>query len=344
MDSTHELMMSRAIELAQKGLGTVSPNPLVGCVLVADGEIIGEGFHQKYGGPHAEVEAMNSVTPENIKKLSSATMYVTLEPCCHSGKTPPCTDLILKHKIPKVYVACTDPYPKVAGNGIAKLRNEGVEVHTGLLAEKAAFINRRFMTFYEKNRPYIILKWAESLNGKMGISKGEQIKISGKESQMLSHQWRSQEDAILIGRGTLENDNPELTNRLWDGKVPVKIVLAGNAKLSHDLKIFDSKTKVLLFGTQKPDFQFNGKWFYQETENLETIMATLFQEEIQSVIIEGGSKILNSFWNQGLADEIRVFKSKTKILPENAVSAPEIHFKTDSETVLENDKLMIAYR
>lgn len=343
MHSSHEFLMSRAIDLAQKGLGFVSPNPLVGCVLVAEGKIIGEGYHQKFSGPHAEVEAINNVLPENLKLLSNSTMYVTLEPCCHSGKTPPCTDLIIKHKIPKVYIACTDPYPEVAGKGIEKLRYAGVEVHTGLLNEKAALMNRRFMTFYTKNRPYIILKWAESLNGKLGLNKGEQVPVSGKDSRMLTHQWRSREDAILVGRGTLENDNPDLTNRQWEGKSPVKIILAGNAQLSPDLKIFDSGTKVLVIGKHKSGFDFNGKWFYHESSQLKPIMDILFQESIQSVIVEGGSKILNSFWSEGLADEVRVFKSKAKILPENAVSAPDIPFVNDSELELEDDKLTIAY-
>jgi diaminohydroxyphosphoribosylaminopyrimidine deaminase/5-amino-6-(5-phosphoribosylamino)uracil reductase len=251
--------------------------------------------------------------------------------------------LILKNKILKVIVACVDPFPEVAGKGIEMLRNQGVEVETGLLQKDAAHMNRRFMTFYTKKRPYIILKWAESANGKIGIQDGSQVNISGAPARSLSHKWRTEEDAILIGKGTLMNDNPMLTNRLREGKNPVKIILAGDLKLKEDYKIFSSDSKVLIFGTPQPDFEFNGKWFQVNTHDLNEIMQTLYNENIQSVIVEGGQLILDSFLKAGLVDEFRIFRSISTMLPENAVSAPKwpaIEFK---KTDLKYDELMTAF-
>src|ERR1700712_465065 len=237
----HEKYMQRCLELATLGLGAVSPNPMVGAVVVLDDKIIGEGYHQKYGEAHAEVNAINQVIsrfPNSADLLKQATIYVSLEPCAHYGKTPPCADLIIKHQIPKVVVGCRDPFEQVNGKGIEKLQAAGVEVVLGILEAECKWLNRRFFTRIQKHRPYIILKWAQTADGFFAPADGTQLWITGQESRKLVHQWRGEEDAILVGTNTVAIDNPQLNVRYGSGKLPKRIVIDRELKLNKSLNIF----------------------------------------------------------------------------------------------------------
>ena len=290
--------MQRALQLAALGQGRVSPNPMVGCVIVSEaGQIIGEGWHQHYGQAHAEVNAIRSVSADNHSLLPAATVYVTLEPCSHFGKTPPCADLLIAEKIARVVVCNDDPNPLVAGRGLQKLREAGIEVETGLLAAEGRQLNRRFFTFFEQKRPYIILKWAETADGFVAKSDGKPLLISSLLSRTRSHQWRSEEDAIMVGTNTAQNDNPRLNVRLWTGRNPIRVVLDSQNRLPKDLYLFDGSQKTLRY----------------ETSDLNLVLEDLYQQKIQSVLVEGGAKLLQSFLNQGLFDEIRVFKSADSV-------------------------------
>ena len=241
-----EFFLNKCIEIARLGIGNVSPNPMVGSVIVYKGEVIGEGYHEKYGSDHAEVNAINSVKDKSL--LSKSTLYVNLEPCSHFGKTPPCSDLIIKHRIPKVVIGCIDTYSKVAGTGIGYMRNAGIDVKVGIMEKESRELNKRFFTFHEKKRPYIILKWAESKDGFIAPKhQTEPFWMTSSKSKILVHKWRSEEDAILVGRITAEKDNPSLTVREVKGKNPIRIVIDKDLKLSSDLNLFDSNTKTLIF-------------------------------------------------------------------------------------------------
>lgn len=291
--------MHRALQLAEIGRGNVSPNPMVGCVIVHHNKIIGEGWHRKYGDWHAEVNAVNSVNDKSL--LSEATVYVTLEPCSHFGKTPPCADLLVKHKVKKVVICNFDPFPLVAGKGIEKLQDADIEVVTGVLEEEGRKLNARFFTAVEKNRPYIILKWAETADGFIAGENFEQVKISNALSHKLSHKWRSEEDAMMVGTNTALYDNPRLNVREWTGRNPIRIVVDSNERLPKDLHLFDgSQETFILSNPLKLD----------ELQN----------QKIQSLIVEGGTKLLQSFIDIQLFDEIRVFRSQNQL--KNGISAP----------------------
>src|SRR5437868_6012424 len=234
--------MHRCLELAKLAAGNVAPNPMVGAVLVHEEKIISEGYHKQFGEPHAEVNCINNVKEEDKHLIEKSTLYVSLEPCSHFGKTPPCTDLIIKNKIPKVVIGCVDIYKEVHGRGIKKLQDAEVEVVTGILEKECIELNKRFFTFHEKYRPYIILKWAESANGKIGIDT-ERVLISNEYSDRLVHKWRSEEAAILIGTNTALKDDPSLTTRLWQGNNPVRLVIDMDLRLPSHLKIFNREIK-----------------------------------------------------------------------------------------------------
>ena len=316
------LCMQRALQLAVLGQGQVSPNPVVGCVIATEwGQIIGEGWHQQYGQAHAEVNAIRSVSSANRFLLPTSTAYVTLEPCSHFGKTPPCADLLIAENVARVVVCNDDPNPLVAGRGLQKLRDAGIEVETGLLAEIGRHLNRRFFTFFEQKRPYITLKWAETADGFIAQSDGKPLVISSLLSRTRSHQWRSQEDAILVGTNTAQNDNPRLDVRLWTGRNPLRIVLDPQNRLPKDLYLFDQSQSTL----------------HYETTDLRVILGDLYQRKVQSILVEGGAKLLQSFLNQGLFDEIRVFKSldfvgegiAAPMLPSNLVLRNKEKISTD---------------
>lgn len=312
------------------GLGNVAPNPLVGAVIVHNDKIIGEGFHQQYGGPHAEVNAVNSVDDTSL--LSESTIYVSLEPCAHFGKTPPCADLIVKHQFKKVVIACRDSFSEVNGKGIERLRNAGIEVVEGILAREALELNRRFFTFHTKKRPYVILKWAQTSDGFMDRKRTESELginwITMPETKQLVHKWRAEESAILVGKNTVLVDNPSLTVREWNGKNPTRIVLDAKLEISENHTIFDQGAKTIVLNKLKTEEKGNVKFIQLSDLMPETILNELYSEGIQSVIIEGGALTLQSFITSNLWDEARILTGKIKFgegLDAPAISGKLIH-------------------
>lgn len=316
--------MSRCIQLATFGRGDVAPNPMVGALLVYDNKIIGEGYHKKYGEAHAEVNCINSVLPENKILVEKGTLYVSLEPCSHYGKTPPCSDLIIKNKIKKVVIGCKDSYEEVAGRGIQKLQDAGVEVVVGVLENECRELNKRFFCFHEKKGPYVILKWAQSANDKIGASNGERTLISNDYSNRMVHKWRSEEAGILIGTNTAMKDDPSLTTRLWEGKNPVRIVIDKDLKLSSKLKVFDGKAPTIFFNKAKNAIDGNLQFVKIDGDRfLEQLLHSLYEKNIQSILVEGGSKTLQTFIDAGLWDEARIITNEEMII-ENGIAAPEM--------------------
>ena len=320
--SRDERFMRRALSLALNGMGSVSPNPIVGCVITVNDDIIGEGWHMKYGGPHAEVNAIASVKDKHL--LSESTLYVTLEPCNHHGKTPPCTDLILKSGIKKVVVCNIDPNPRVDGSGIKRLRDSGVEVITGILDKTGRELNQRFFTSIGKKRPYIILKWAETADGFIARENYDSKWISNDYSRQIVHKWRTEEDAILVGAKTAFHDDPQLNVRTWAGRNPVRIVIDRFLKLSENLKIFDRSQPTLCYNVLRHEEHANLTLVrVNEDRFLEAVLEDLNQRGIQSVIVEGGSFTLDRFIQGNLWDEIRVFRSGRTF--EKGIAAPVFH-------------------
>ncbi len=326
--------IQRCFDLARKGLGSTSPNPSVGAVIVdAKDRIIGEGWTSPYGGAHAEVNAMASVKPEDKSLLKSSTIYVSLEPCFHFGKTPPCVDLILKHKIPRVIIAYSDPFQKVSGKSIEKLKQNGVEVTLlppHVSNNKHATL-QPFFTNISSNRPYIILKWAETADGFIGKS-NETIPISNVYAKRLVHKWRSEADAIMVGTNTVALDNPELTNRLYFGQSPIRVVLDRKLRLQNDLHIFDNSVKTLIY-TEGDDLmdEWNNKAVHYrrvtfDTNLIPNVLDDLRSQNIGILFVEGGAQLLQSFIEKELWDEARVFKSSGINIREGGVFAPKIPF------------------
>jgi diaminohydroxyphosphoribosylaminopyrimidine deaminase / 5-amino-6-(5-phosphoribosylamino)uracil reductase len=323
---THEFYMKRCIELAKNGLGTTYPNPLVGSVIVHNGKIIGEGWHKKAGEPHAEVHAVNSVKDKSL--LKEATIYVSLEPCSHFGKTPPCCDLIIANKIPNVVIGTIDPFAKVAGNGIKKLVESGKNVTIGILEDECNELNKRFFTFHQKKRPYIILKWAETADGFIApISKTEKspVWITNSYSRQLVHKWRTEEQAILVGTNTVLEDNPKLDARDFKGNNPIRIVWDKSNKITEK---FHVKNEIIptFFLTEIKNLTEKQNIYYKNTI-FDTLLAkrtldVLYEENIQSVIVEGGSQTLQTFIDANLWDEARVFVSENTF--NEGVVAPKL--------------------
>lgn len=315
--------MKRCIELAQLAAGDVAPNPMVGSVIVYQDRIIGEGYHQKYGEAHAEVNAINSVKDKTL--LAESTLYVSLEPCFHHGKTPPCVDLILEHKIKRVVIACQDPFVHVAGKSIKKLKNADVEVSLGILEQEALNLNKRFFTFHQKQRPYVILKWAQTQDGfidkKRDAYNNPEINwISSPETQSLVHHWRSQEQAILVGRKTIENDNPSLTVREVQGKNPIRIIIDSQLQISKESTIFKDEVKTIIFNRVKNEENEFLTYYKLDSIDTSNILKALYELNIQSVFIEGGSRTLQYFLVNHVWDEARIIVGKTKFL--DGVKAP----------------------
>jgi diaminohydroxyphosphoribosylaminopyrimidine deaminase / 5-amino-6-(5-phosphoribosylamino)uracil reductase len=328
--ATNEQYMNRCIHLAKQGAGNVAPNPMVGALLIYDSTIIGEGYHQKYGEAHAEVNCVNSVKEENKCFIEKSTMYVSLEPCSHYGKTPPCVDLIIKNKIKKVVIGSTDVYKEVAGKGIQKLKDAGVEIITGILEKECVSLNKRFFTFHQKFRPYIILKWAQSVNQKIAgkvaspVSAVNRIFISNDYSNRLVHKWRSEEAAILVGTNTPTQDDPLLTTRLWAGKNPIRIVIDKELQLPSELKIFNTEAKTIVYNSIKDSTIENLVYIRLDNENfMEQLFDSLFEMNIQSVLVEGGAKTLQSFIGSGIWDEARVITNEDLFI-EDGVAAPAL--------------------
>lgn len=345
--SSDEKYMLRCIQIAKNGLGTTAPNPMVGAVIVHNDQIIGEGYTSAYGGAHAEVNAINSV--KDISLLKSATLYVTLEPCSHFGKTPPCADLIIKMGIPKVVIGLKDPHEKVAGNGIKKLEQAGCNVQVGILKRECEEHHKRFLTFYTKKRPYIILKWAETTDGFIAPEptlRGEKKKpywISNTRSRQLVHKWRSEEPGILVGTNTVLADNPQLNLRDWTGKPPTRIIIDRTLKIPNEFHVFDGKQKTIICTEVEDARQYLDNITYKvlnfETSLPQQLCSLLNEEQIQSVIIEGGRKTIESFIESNLWDEARIFKGAA--IFKKGIKAPKIKGVIKEQIQISTDQLTI---
>jgi len=348
--------MQRCLQLAQLGQGSVAPNPMVGAVLVHNNRIIGEGYHQQYGGPHAEVHCLNSVKLHDVHLIEQSTIYVSLEPCAHFGKTPPCAHLIIDKKIPKVVVGCRDPFAEVNGKGIEKLQAAGVEVTTGVLEKECRELNKRFFTFHTQHRPYIVLKWAQTADGKIAAqplakAKGweneqqqERLFISNAYTNRMVHQWRSEEMAILVGTNTALYDDPELSTRLWPGSHPIRLVVDKHLRLPKKLKLFNGDIPTIVFNMQLHtlpfekisvlDIRARGVSYYQVAEDtslVHQITQALYQLNIQSVLIEGGAQLLQSFINEDLWDEARIITNE-QLMMGDGLPAPVLKNGTLQKT------------
>ena len=341
---THEKYIRRCIELAKNGLGTTYPNPLVGSVIVYENKIIGEGWHKKAGEPHAEVNAVNSVKDKSL--LKKATIYVSLEPCSHFGKTPPCCDLIIKNKIPNVVIGTVDPNVKVAGNGIKKLMEGGINVTVGILEDECNELNKRFFTFHEKKRPYIILKWAESQDGFIAPKEKSEKKpvwITNQYSRQLVHKWRTEEQAILVGTQTVIDDNPKLNARDWHGNNPIRVVLDQNNRIPKDSHVFDNKVKTILFSRSNQTIEKeNGIFEYLDFEqNIAIqIIESLYKHQIQTIIIEGGRQTLQTFIDANLWDEARIFVSNMTF--KTGTQAPKLGRSQFKKQAIGTDQLLVS--
>ena len=346
----HEKYMHRCLELAELGAGNVAPNPMVGAVLVYDDRIIGEGYHEVYGGPHAEPNCLASVREEDMGLIAQSVMYVSLEPCAHHGKTPPCADLIIKHKIAKVVIGCRDPFKEVSGKGIEKVRSAGIKVEQGILENRCRELNKRFFTFHTQHRPYIILKWAQTANGfiawrenytqtsrienanvdQSSTTRGAgRLYITNEFTNRLVHKWRSEEAAILVGTNTALMDDPHLTTRLWPGNNPTRLVVDMDLKIPSSSKIFNSEARTIVFNKVKHEEKAN-VLFYQVTDDVSIVHQVsnaLYQLKILSVIVEGGATLLQSFVDEGMWDEARVISNRQLAIG-NGLPAP---FLTDCE-------------
>ena len=330
--TTHDFFMHRCLELAENGAGHVAPNPMVGAILVHDTIIIGEGYHQQYGGPHAEVNCISSVKEENRALIPHSSLYVSLEPCVHFGKTPPCTDFIIEKKIPEVIIGCRDPFKVVNGKGIEKLKAAGMSVLQGVLEQECKQLNKRFFTFHTRHRPYIILKWAESADGKIAANGTERLLISNEQTNRLVHKWRSEEASILVGTNTALFDDPELTTRYWNGPSPIRLVIDMDLRLPASLKLFNEKQRTVVFNTVKHE-ESDNLAYYQITEDVNLvhqIVNALYQLKIQSVLVEGGARLLQSFIDEELWDEVKIIKNE-KLRINNGLAAPELELENPVE-------------
>ncbi len=340
----HEKYIKRCIQLAQNGLGTTYPNPLVGSVIVHNNTIIGEGWHKKAGEPHAEVNAIQSVKDTSL--LKNATIYVSLEPCSHFGKTPPCCDLIIKNKIPNVVIGTVDPNIKVAGNGIKKLLEAGINVTVGVLEQDCLELNKRFFTFHEKKRPFIILKWAESVDGFIApVDRFEQkpVWITNSYSRQLVHKWRTEEQAILVGTQTVIDDNPKLNARDWYGKNPVRLVLDQKNRIPKESAIFNNQAQTIIYTNilSTRNLENCVEKIIDFTKNIvPQIIQTLYEMDVQSVIIEGGQHTLNSFIETNLWDEARIFIGDKPL--HYGVKAPQISKSIVQKKYIVTDKLLLV--
>jgi diaminohydroxyphosphoribosylaminopyrimidine deaminase/5-amino-6-(5-phosphoribosylamino)uracil reductase len=298
--------MQRALDLAKLGQGFVAPNPMVGCVIVKNNQIIGEGWHKAYGGPHAEVNAIKSISEPNSP--NGADVYVTLEPCSHFGKTPPCTDLLIASKVKKVYICNEDPNPLVSGKGIQKLLAAGIEVESGLLADQGNRVNRHFFTFHRQQRPYFTLKFATSKDQFLSQKNGKAVMFSNEMSRTLVHQLRTYHQAILVGVNTANWDNPQLTARYWQGNNPVRIILDPNNRINSDLHVLTDENPTWIFTKRVSKVEGNKIWFASQTKNadafLSFVLQTLYQKNIHSILVEGGAATLQHFLDNQFVDEI----------------------------------------
>jgi diaminohydroxyphosphoribosylaminopyrimidine deaminase/5-amino-6-(5-phosphoribosylamino)uracil reductase len=335
--------MRRCFELAKQGEGNVAPNPMVGAILVFNDLIIGEGYHSEFGKEHAEVNCINSVANEHLHLISQSTLYVSLEPCSHFGKTPPCTNSIIEKKIPKVVVGCQDSFSKVDGRGIETLRTAGIEVVCPILEKEALDLNKRFFTFHTKHRPYIILKWAQTANEMIAQNNYSRLLISHETTNRQVHKWRSEEASILVGTNTALLDNPSLTNRLWPGKNPIRLVIDSNLKIQATSHLLDGSVQTIVFNSLRQE-QAGAILYYKIAENKSWVLQiteALYQMNIQSLLVEGGATLLQSFIDENYWDEARVI-TNTEMEVSDGLKAPRLKNaeKYFSETI---EKDLIQY-
>ncbi|MFP5042313.1 bifunctional diaminohydroxyphosphoribosylaminopyrimidine deaminase/5-amino-6-(5-phosphoribosylamino)uracil reductase RibD [Parasediminibacterium sp. JCM 36343] len=340
----HQPYMRRCLQLAQLGRWAVAPNPMVGSVLVHEGRIIGEGYHQQYGQAHAEVNCINSVAENDKHLIPLSTIYVSLEPCAHFGKTPPCADLIIKHQIPKVVVGCRDSFEAVDGKGIERLKAAGIDVLVGVLEAECKELNKRFFTFHARKRPFIVLKWAETANHFIGSHSTKRLLISNDITNRLVHKWRSEEAAILVGTNTTLQDNPSLSNRLWSGKQPIRLVIDMELALPTSLQLFDQQQPTIVFNYLKQEEKENLIYYQlkRETAILPQIMNMCYKKNIQSILVEGGSKTLQSFIDYHLWDEARVI-TNTQLSVADGVHAPILfNAAIEKSFMVDNDRIQVV--
>lgn len=348
--TTHETYMHRCLQLALLGAGNVAPNPMVGAVLVYENRIIGEGYHRQYGQAHAEVNCINSVQPADRHLIPQATIYVSLEPCAHFGKTPPCADLIIARGIRKVVVGCRDPFLEVNGKGIEKLQAAGVEVITGVLEKECQWLNRRFFTYHTRHRPYIILKWAQTANRRMAAAGSERLLISHTLTNRLVHRWRSEETAILVGTRTALLDDPALTNRYWHGHHPVRLVIDRRLQIPHSAQLFNGEAPLVVFNeqtntvdttTQFP-FAAGNTFFYQlgqDADLVEQVVHACYYLRLQSILVEGGARLLQGFIDTGNWDEARVITNE-QLQVQQGLQAPELgNAVPEKEETIAHDRI-----
>jgi len=333
-----EFFMKRCIDLAIIGQGHVAPNPMVGSVIVHNQKIIGEGFHEKCGEAHAEVNAIRNVVDKSL--IKNSTIYVSLEPCAHHGKTPPCSDLLIEIGFKKVVIGCKDSHSKVSGKGIERLKKAGIEVLVGVLEKECRDLNKRFFTFHERQRPYVVLKWAQSKDGFLDKLRPNNEKginwISAPETKALVHKWRSEEQSILVGRKTVQNDNPSLTVREFSGNNPIRIIIDSQLQLSRELNIFSDDAPTIIFNRNVNQVEGNVEWIKINETNTQFILEELYKRDIQSVFVEGGSRTLQYFIFGNVWDEARVivgdsyFHEGTKAPTINKVPTFTYPFSTDT--------------
>ncbi|MFN8416622.1 MAG: bifunctional diaminohydroxyphosphoribosylaminopyrimidine deaminase/5-amino-6-(5-phosphoribosylamino)uracil reductase RibD [Cytophagaceae bacterium] len=334
-----ERYMRRALELAQLGIGSVSPNPLVGCVIVKDDIIISEGYHKKFGQPHAEVEAIKAVSDPSL--LEGATLYVNLEPCSHHGKTPPCADLIVQYPFKRVVFANIDPNPLVAGAGFEKLMSHGIEVTQGVLEHEGRVLNKRFFTFMEKKRPYIILKWAETADGYIAREDYTSKWISNEVSRRLTHKWRSEEDVVLVGTNTALYDNPQLNVRDWTGRNPIRAFIDKTLQIPQASNLLDGSQTTICYNYQEHDVRNLVEYVKLDPalNLLDQLIDDLYQRKAGSVLVEGGTALLKSFIEKGLWDEMRVFKAPVTF--GSGIESPHVRMQPAHQEKILNDELFI---
>jgi len=342
--SKEEFYMHRCLEIAKNGICNVAPNPMVGCVIVCNDVIIGEGYHAKYGEAHAEVNAINSV--KNKELLKQSRLYVNLEPCAHYGKTPPCADLIIENKIPEVIIGCVDSFSEVSGKGINKLKNAGCKVDVEILEKESRELNKRFFTFQEKKRPYIILKWAQTLDGFIDIKREANAAlkpnwITNENLKMLVHKWRTEEQAIMVGTNTALLDNPSLNAREWFGKSPLRIVIDRDLSIPLTYNLFNQQIATIVFTEKQVKSKENITYIaINFAENvIEQILTHLYEIKIQSLIVEGGSYLLKSFIDKYLWDEARFFIGNKCF--NNGIAAPTIKGSLFTDELINGERLLV---
>ncbi|MEC3881726.1 bifunctional diaminohydroxyphosphoribosylaminopyrimidine deaminase/5-amino-6-(5-phosphoribosylamino)uracil reductase RibD [Parapedobacter sp. 10938] len=345
----HEVYMRRCLELARLGMGAVSPNPMVGALLVHDGKVVAENYHQRFGGPHAEVlvieEALAKYGDGAATLFRNSTLYVSLEPCAHYGKTPPCAKLLAEHQLGEVVVACRDPFDEVNGKGIALMEEAGIRVTEGVMADASRWLNRRFITRIKQQRPYVILKWAQTADGYMAPADSTQRWITGAEAKQLVHRWRSEEDAVLVGAQTALADNPQLNVREWKGKNPKRVLIDRHLAVGATAHLLDGSTETMVFNATRTDWEGNTKYIALEDFDWylpQKILFQLYLMDVQSIIIEGGRKTLDLFIEAGLWDEARIFTSPQ--VWGSGIAAPVCHAAAADNEQVGADRLDIYYR